>query len=282
MSSFSGKGFSFPLGAKTYVMGILNITPDSFFDGGKWNEPQKAAEHAHEMEADGADLIDIGAQSTRPGHTPLSEAQELEILRQFLPVVRRAVSVPLSVDTFFPAVARYALENGAAIVNDVSGKLSEDMAAVVREHDAGWILMHTGGANADKAAVYPNGVCEDVRAFFADASAFTCEQGIAVQNVCLDPGFGFGKSHEDNLALLRVLASVKPEHHALLTALSCKRMIARESGDDEVQRLCGTLAADTLAIASGTDLIRVHHVREARAAADMADALLRRGGGQNG
>lgn len=278
MSFFSGRGFSFPLGTKTYVMGILNVTPDSFFDGGKWNEPQKAVQHACEMEANGADLIDIGAQSTGPGHTPLSEAQELEILRQFLPAVRKAVRIPISVDTFFPGVARYALENGAAIVNDVSGKLSVDMAAVVREHDAGWILMHTGGANADVTAEYPNGVCADVRAFFKDASAFIREQGIAAQSVCLDPGFGFGKSHEDNLALLRALASVKPEHHALLTALSCKRMIAREAGDDEVQRLCGTLAADTLAIAGGTDLIRVHHVREARAAADMTDALLRRGG----
>lgn len=278
MSFFSGRGFSFPLGTKTYVMGILNVTPDSLIDGGKWNEPQKAVQHACEMEANGADLIDIGAQSTRPGHTPLSEAQELEILRQFLPAVRKAVRIPISVDTFFPGVARYALENGAAIVNDVSGKLSVDMAAVVREHDAGWILMHTGGANADVTAEYPNGVCADVRAFFKDASAFIREQGIAAQSVCLDPGFGFGKSHEDNLALLRALASVKPEHHALLTALSCKRMIAREAGDDEVQRLCGTLAADTLAIAGGTDLIRVHHVREARAAADMTDALLRRGG----
>ncbi len=282
MSFFSGRGFSFPLGVKTYVMGILNVTPDSFFDGGKWNEPQRAAEHAREMEANGADLIDIGAQSTRPGHTPLSEVQELEILRQFLPAVRKAVRIPISVDTFFPGVARYALENGAVIVNDVSGKLSADMAAVVREHDAGWILMHTGGANADVSAAYPNGVCADVRAFFKDASAFIREQGIAAKSVCLDPGFGFGKSHEDNLALLRALASVKPEHHALLTALSCKRMIAREAGDDEVQRLCGTLAADTLAIAGGTDLVRVHHVREARAAADMADALLRRGGMQNG
>ena len=188
----------------------------------------------------------------------------------------------MSVDAFFPATARYALENGAAIVNDVSGKLSVDMAAVVREHDAGWILMHTGGANADVSAAYPNGVCADVRAFFKDASAFIREQGIAAQSVCLDPGFGFGKSHEDNLALLRALASVKPEHHALLTALSCKRMIANEAGSEEVQRLCGTLAADTLAIAGGTDLVRVHHVREARAAADMADALLRRGGMQNG
>lgn len=259
-------------------MGILNVTPDSFFDGGKWNEPQKAAQHAHEMEADGADLIDIGAQSTRPGHTPLSEARELEILRQFLPAVRKAVRIPISVDTFFPGVARYALENGAAIVNDVSGSLSVDMAAVVREHDAGWILMHTGGADADVTAAYPNGVCADVRAFFTEASAFIREQGIATQSVCLDPGFGFGKSHEDNLALLRALGSVKPEKHALLTALSCKRMIAREAGEDEVQRLRGTLAADTLAIAGGTDLIRVHHVREARAAADMADALLRRGG----
>ena len=282
MLSFFGRGFSFPLGERTYIMGILNVTPDSFFDGGKWNEPQKAAMHAREMEADGAALIDVGAQSTRPGHTPLSETQELEILRRFLPAVKEAVQVPISVDTFYPAVAQYALANGASIINDVSGVLSKKMAAVVRTHEAGWILMHTGGANAERAAVYPNGVCADVRAFFQSVSRFANEQGLKDAQICLDPGFGFGKSHRDNLALLRGIASVKPERHALLTALSCKRMIAQEAGASEEQRLFGTVAADTIAIAGGTDFIRVHHVREAKAAADMADALTRRGGDTNG
>lgn len=273
--TFQGRNFSFPLGKRTYVMGILNITPDSFFDGGKWNTPEAACRHAMDMERDGADLIDIGAQSTRPGHTPLCEDDEMRILADFLPPIAACTHVPLSVDTFFPRAAEYALQNGASIVNDVSGIFQERMAAVVRAYNAGWIVMHNGGGDADRVCTYAHGVTEDVAAFFDDMEERAVRFGINADRICYDIGIGFGKSHADNMELLRHIAKFKRPNRALLTALSCKRVIAHETGADGDDRKYGTIAANTLAIAGGTDFIRVHHVREAVLAAKMADALVR-------
>lgn len=275
MYYFRGNGFSFPLNTKTYVMGILNVTPDSFFDGGKWNAPKIALAHALEMEKNGTDLLDIGAQSTRPGHTPLSDAQELEVLKQYLPQIAKQVNIPISVDTFYPLVAEYALQNGAQIVNDVSGVFSEEMAEVVHRYNAGWIVMHSGKSDADTVAAYPNGVTQDVLDFFQEMQT-NCEiHGIKEEQLCFDMGIGFGKSHNDNLELIRNISKLKRQDRALLTALSCKRVIANETHVDGDDRVYGTIAADTLAIAGGTDFIRVHHAREAILAAKMADALVR-------
>lgn len=275
MVAFRGKGFSFPINTRTYVMGILNITPDSFFDGGKWNEPEIACQHAAQMEADGADILDIGAQSTRPGHTPLTEDEELQILKQFLPKVAKSVHIPISVDTFFPKVAEYALANGASIVNDVSGVFNPEMAGVVKAYDAGWIVMHSGQSDADTVAAYPNGVVTDVCTFFENMHTKCCQYGIPDDRICYDIGIGFGKSNADNLELIRNISKIKKEDAALLTALSCKRVVANATGAEGDDRKYGTLAADTLAIAGGTDFIRVHHVKESVLAAKMADALVR-------
>ncbi|MGN0519403.1 MAG: dihydropteroate synthase [Candidatus Fimenecus sp.] len=275
MYYFRGNGFSFPLNTRTYIMGILNVTPDSFFDGGKWNSPQIALQHALEMEKDGTDLLDIGAQSTRPGHTPLSDAEELQVLKQFLPLIAKQVKIPISVDTFYPLVAEYALQNGAQIVNDVSGVFSDKMADIVNRYHAGWIVMHSGNSNSDTVAKYPHGVTQDVLSFF-DRMQEKCEMcGINAEQLCFDMGIGFGKSHADNLELIRNVSQLKRKDRALLTALSCKRVVANETGVDGDDRLYGTVAADTLAIAGGTDFIRVHHIRESVLAAKMADALVR-------
>lgn len=275
MANFQGKGFSFPLGKRTYVMGILNITPDSFFDGGKWNTPKAACRHAMDMERDGADLIDVGAQSTRPGHTPLCEDDEIRILADFLPPIAACTHIPLSVDTFFPRAAEYALQNSASIVNDVSGIFQQSMAQVVRAYDAGWIVMHNGGGDADRVCTYPHGVVEDVCRFFGDMWERAERFGIKGDHICYDVGIGFGKSHADNMELLQHIAECKQSNRALLTALSCKRVIAQTTGADGDDRKYGTIAANTLAILGGTDFIRVHHVREAVLAAKMADALIR-------
>lgn len=275
MDYFQGNGFSFPLNTRTYVMGILNITPDSFFDGGRWNDPQIALEHALEMEKQGADLLDIGAQSTRPGHTPLRDEQELNILKQYLPQIAKQVHIPISVDTFYPLVAEYALQNGAQIINDVSGKFSAETAELVKRYGAGWIVMHSGNSNSDTVAHYENGVTQDVL-FFFDRMQENCEAfGIQAQQLCFDMGIGFGKSHADNLELIRNIPMLKRADRALLTALSCKRVVANETDAQGEDRLYGTIAADTLAIAGGTDFIRVHHVKEAVLAAKMADAVVR-------
>ena len=274
---FKGNGFSFEINKRTYIMGILNVTPDSFFDGGQWNSPEKAVEHALKMQEDGADIIDIGAQSTRPGSTLLSEDEELEIIKKYIPAVTSAVNVPVSVDTFYPKVAEYCLENGAKIINDVSSKMDREMALVVKKHNAGWIVMHTGNASASQEADYSKcgGVVNDVLAFFNKAEEIAAEYSISRENICFDMGFGFGKSHFDNLELLRNIDKLKSPERALLTALSCKRLVKNETGADGYDRVFGTLAADTLAIAGGTDFIRVHHVKEACLAAKMTDAVVR-------
>ena len=274
---FKGNGFSFEINKRTYIMGILNVTPDSFFDGGQWNSPEKAVEHALKMQEDGADIIDIGAQSTRPGSILLSEDEELEIIKKYIPAVTSAVNVPVSVDTFYPRVAEYCLENGAKIINDVSSKMDREMALVVKKHNAGWIVMHTGNASASQEADYSKcgGVVNDVLAFFDKAEKIAAEYSISRENICFDMGFGFGKSHFDNLELLRNMDKLKFPKRALLTALSCKRLVKNETGADGYDRVFGTLAADTLAIAGGTDFIRVHHVKEACLAAKMTDAVVR-------
>lgn len=274
---FKGNGFSFEINKRTYIMGILNVTPDSFFDGGQWNSPEKAVEHALKMQGDGADIIDIGAQSTRPGSVLLSEDEELEIIKKYIPAVTSVVNVPVSVDTFYPKVAEYCLENGAKIINDVSSKMDREMALVVKKHNAGWIVMHTGNASASQEADYSKcgGVVNDVLAFFDKAEEIAAEYSISRENICFDMGFGFGKSHFDNLELLRNIDKLKSPERALLTALSCKRLVKNETGADGYDRVFGTLAADTLAIAGGTDFIRVHHVKEACLAAKMTDAVVR-------
>lgn len=274
---FKGSGFSFEINKRTYIMGILNVTPDSFFDGGQWNSPEKAVEHALKMQEDGADIIDIGAQSTRPGSVLLSEKEELEIIKKYISAVTSAVNVPVSVDTFYPRVAEYCLENGAKIINDVSSKMDREMALVVKKHNAGWIVMHTGNASASQEADYSKcgGVVNDVLAFFDKAEKIAAEYAISRENICFDMGFGFGKSHFDNLELLRNTDKLKSPERALLTALSCKRLVKSETGADGYDRVFGTLAADTLAIAGGTDFIRVHHVKEACLAAKMTDAVVR-------
>ena len=275
MYMFKGANFSFPLNQRTYILGILNITPDSFFDGGKWNEPEIAIRHALQMQKNGADIIDVGAQSTRPGHIELTDDEELSVLKQFLPSLLKNVSIPISVDTFYPKVAQYALENGASIINDVSGIFNPEMAKLIQKYNAGWIVMHSGKSDSDSEIIYPNGVVEDVLSFFGEMKEKSMRYGISSHQLCFDLGIGFGKSHADNLTLIREINRLKSTDSALLTALSCKRMVAYETNAEGEDRLFGTIAADTLAIAGGTDFIRVHHVKEAKLAAKMADVLTR-------
>lgn len=277
MYFFKGKNFAFPLNERTYVMGILNVTPDSFFDGGEWNSPQKAVSHAFEMQKDGADIIDVGAQSTRPGSMLLTENEELEIIRQYIDLLCDSVSVPVSVDTFYPSVADYCLSHGASIINDVSGVINPDMANVISRHKAGWIVVHTGQKSADETADFSNvgGVTNGVIKFFDKAEKEALSYGIKKENLCFDMGIGFGKSYDDNLELVRNINKLKTPERALLTALSCKRIVNQTTGADGYDRVFGTIAADVMSIAGGTDFIRVHHVKEAVLSAKMADKLVR-------
>lgn len=271
---FSGKNFNFELGKKTYVMGILNVTADSFFDGGKYNSPEKAVDHAKRMIEDGADIIDIGAHSTRPGHIVLSPDEELEIIKQYLPLLSNEANAVISVDTFYPQVAKYALENGASIINDVSGVFNPEIAELIKEYNCGWIIMHTGDGDASTVVEYEN-VTLDVFNFFNDMLN-ECEKfGINRNQLAFDMGIGFGKSYEDNLELIKNIKNIKIKDVALLTALSSKRVVANATNAEKEDLVYGTIAANSLAIQGGTDIIRVHNVRENVLAARMCDAVVR-------
>lgn len=265
--------FIFDTSSHTLVCGILNITPDSFSDGGKWDEPQKALEHALEMQALGADIIDVGAQSTRPGSTRLSADEENARLIPVLDLLKGRITVPISVDTFYPECARTALTHGAKIINDVSGEASDEMAKVVSEFGAGWIIMHNP-AGADAVPVYENGVSDDVLDFFGRAARVAKSHGIPASSLCFDPGIGFAKSYEDNLRLIRDIGKIKTDGSALMSAASRKRVIGTASGEtDAAKRDPGTVALHTASILNGADVIRAHDVFSAVQSARVADAL---------
>lgn len=272
---YAGKDFSFELGKKTYVMGILNVTKDSFADGGKYNTPEKAKQHTEEMLLQGADIIDIGAQSTRPGSTLMSPQDELNIIKQYLPYLANEFDCVFSVDTFYPQVAEYALNNGASIINDVSGKFNEDMAELVLKYDCGWIITHTGNGDAETVPEYKTSVTEDVIAFF-DKTLDRCTQlQIPHNRIMLDVGIGFGKNYEQNIEVIKNISRIKRNKVALLTALSLKRVVGTATNTEKDNRIYGTISANTLAIAGGTDFIRVHNVKENVLGAKMADVVVR-------
>lgn len=272
---FSGKNFRFELGKKTYVMGILNVTKDSFADGGKYNTPLKAKAHVKEMILQGADVIDIGAQSTRPDSQIISPQEELEIIKQYLPFLANEFDCIISVDTFYPEVAEYALNNGASIINDVSGVFNVEMAQLVKKYDCGWIVMHTGGGNANTVPEYKNSVTDDVVEFFNNVLNKCDKMNIPHRNIMLDIGVGFGKTYEQNIEIIKNISKIKRDNVALLTALSLKRVVGTATNTEKEDRLFGTISANSLAIANGTDFIRVHNVKEAVLGAKMADVLVR-------
>ncbi len=276
------ENFIFDTSSHTLVCGILNITPDSFSDGGKWDEPQKALEHALEMQSLGADIIDVGAQSTRPGSTRLSVEEENARLIPVLDLLKGKITVPISVDTFYPECARTALTHGAKIINDVSGEASDEMARVVGEYRAGWIIMHNP-AGADAVPVYEGGVSGDVLDFFGRAARVAKSHGILAGSLCFDPGIGFAKSYEDNLRLIRDIGKLKLNGSALMSAASRKRVIGTASGEtDAARRDPGTVALHTASILNGADIIRAHDVFSAVQSARVADALKKICGEENG
>lgn len=272
---FAGNNFSFDLGKRSYIMGILNVTKDSFADGGKYNSPEKATEHTAQMLDEGADIIDIGAQSTGPNSTLMSETEELEIIKQYLPLLSNKFNCVFSVDTFYPSVAEYALNNGASIINDVSGAFNEDMAGLVKKYNCGWIITHTGGGNSKCVPEYKTNITDEIIAFF-DSILKKCEDFTIPSNrIMLDVGIGFGKSYGHNLEVIKNIDKIKRKNVALLTALSLKRVISTATNSDDYDRVYGTISANALAIAGGTDFIRVHNVKEAVLGAKMADAVIR-------
>lgn len=269
---FIHKSGFFELGKKTYIMGILNVTPDSFFDGGCYNSPEKALNHALKMVQDGADIIDIGANSTRPNAKILSAEEELSIIKKYIPFLTQNVNTVFSVDTFYPEVAEYALNNGASVINDVSGVFNMQMAETVKKYKCGWVIMYNGRVQ-EKKDTGSITVTEKVSAFFSEMLKKCSNFGIPTEYIMLDPGIGFTDSFEEDIEIIRNTDILKNNGCAYLTALSNKRVIKNSSGAEGNDRIYGTIAANVLSAMGGADFLRVHNVKENRLAINTADII---------
>ena len=262
-----------PLGRKTYLAGILNLTPDSFSDGGDFVGIDEAVRQFHQMVEDGAAMIDIGGESTRPGHVPVSAEEEISRVIPFLEAIRPQTEVLISIDTSKAVVAEAALAAGADIVNDVWGAQRDPrMAEVIGAADAACILMH----NRPTEAAGVGDVIVAIREFWEESVSRVKAAGVRNEAIILDPGLGFGKSYEENWEIMRRLSELCGMGYPLLLGASRKSMIARLLDlKDPKARLNGTLATTVLAIQAGADFIRVHDVRENRECAEVADHCVR-------
>jgi len=256
-------------------MGIVNVTPDSFSDGGKFFDPARAVARALELVAQGAEILDLGGESTRPAAAPVAEAEEL---RRVIPVVEQLASrvkIPLSIDTVKPAVARAALQAGASIINDVAAHRTDDaMWRVVAECGAGYICMHAQGTpqTMQTNPVYAD-VVREVGEFFGERLEKLNACGVAADQVVLDVGIGFGKTPGHNLQLLAALRSFTKWRRPLLLGVSRKSFIGTLLGTDLAARLPASLACASLAVAAGVQIIRTHDVAETVQAVRMTEAI---------
>ena len=257
-------------GRRTYIMGIINLTPDSFSGDGLAGDAEAAAALARQMEVDGADIIDVGAESTRPGSAPISAEAEAARLLPALATICAAVRIPVSVDTYKARVAQQAIDAGASIVNDVWGLLADGaMAPVIAAAGVPAILMHN-----QREAQYHD-LVSDVIAGLRRIADIALAAGIPDHNIILDPGIGFGKTADHNLALLRRLPELRTLGYPMLLGVSRKSTIGRILNLPPEERLEGTAAAVAMSIAGGTDIVRVHDVKAMARVARMTDAIVR-------
>jgi len=264
---------TFDLSRRGLVMGILNVTPDSFSDGGRWVEVEAAVERARQMAAQGADLIDIGGESTRPGADPVSEAEEM---RRVLPVIEQLADLALSIDTMKPAVARAALDVGAEIVNDVTGLRDPAMREVVRATGAGAIAMHMQGEpRTMQSAPHYADVCGEIRETFRQTLDACLACGIDPMCLAFDPGIGFGKTVAHNLTLLRNLEAVRVGGRPLVLGVSRKSFIGKVLGSERMDdRDWPTVALTSYLRERGASVLRVHDVKPNAEALRMTEAIL--------
>lgn len=255
-------------------MGILNITPDSFSDGGLFLETEKAVQRAVQLETEGADIIDIGGESTRPGAGAVSESEELHRVIPVIEAIRNRSSIVLSIDTYKARVADEALQHGANWVNDISGlRFDWNMVQVVKKHDCPVVVMHMLGT-PQTMQVNPSyqDVVKDLHAFFEERIKFLSAQGVS--KIILDPGIGFGKRLEDNLVILRHLDSFRRYGYPLLVGTSRKSFIGTITGKAVEDRSAGTLATVAWSVAQGASVVRTHDVAGARDAIKMIERII--------
>ena len=264
-----------PLGPSVLIMGILNVTPDSFSDGGRFVDPVAAVDQAQKMIAEGADIIDIGGESTRPGVSYINEEEEIVRIRPIVEALGKRTDIPLSIDTRKAAVAQVALDLGVAIVNDVSA-LQDDsrMAQVIEESGAGVVLMHRQGHSATmQDAPHYEDVVEEVKSFLAKRVALAQSMGIPSDHIIVDPGIGFGKTCKHNFRILANLGEFLELNQPLLVGLSRKGFIGELTGKPVAEREMGNAAAIAIAVWQGTHILRVHDVGAMKDAIRVAQAL---------
>ncbi len=263
------------LDSKVLIMGILNVTPDSFSDGGQSLDPKIAVDRAQQMIAEGADIIDIGGESTRPGASYVSEEEEIKRIGPIFEFLGKCTDVPLSIDTRKASVARVALDSGASIVNDVSA-LREDacMAQVVQESGAGVVLMHRQGDSAtmQQAPHYTN-VVGEVKSFLSESILRARSVGIMPDRIMIDPGIGFGKTCYHNLEILANIGEFLQLEQPLMIGLSRKAFIGEITGKPVAEREMGNAAAVAIAVWQGANVLRVHDVAAMKDAIQVAQAL---------
>ncbi len=264
------------LGARTYIMGILNVTPDSFSDGGQFMDVERAIAHAREMLAEGADIIDIGGESTRPGHIPVDAEEEIRRVVPVIEAVRREFpGVPISIDTYKASVAEAAVKAGANMINDVWGLLHDpDLAAVAAQYQVPVVVMHN-----QEGTEYTD-LMHDIIASLRRSVRTAVAAGLPPDMVIIDPGIGFGKTVAQNLDVLKDLAELQVLGRPILLGTSRKSTIGKVLGGVPVEeRVEGTAATVALGIACGADIVRVHDVKAIKRVAMMTDAIVRPGRG---
>ena len=256
---------------QTYIMGILNVTPDSFSDGGKFHGIDAALKRAEQMKREGAAILDIGGESTRPGYTPVSAEEEMERVLPVISAIKQRLDIPISVDTYKSTVAKAAILEGADLINDIWGlKRDEDMASVIAQSKAACCLMHN---RLD--AVYGNFV-EDLMADLKECIEMAHQAGIEKDKIILDPGVGFAKNYEQNMEVLRHLGQVNTLGYPVLLGASRKSVIGLTLDLPSDKRLEGTLVTTVAAVQMGCSFVRVHDVKENYRAIQMAQAIYKR------
>lgn len=268
-------------GKRTLIMGILNVTPDSFYDGGKYSSVESALERAREMVKEGADIIDVGGESSRPGSSPVSKDEELSRILPVIKAISDELDVPISVDTYRAEVAEVAINAGARMVNDITAlRGDDDMAKVVREYGVPVCLMHMKGTpqNMQKNPHYGD-VMSEIARFLYERAEYAIAKGIDEKNIILDPGIGFGKRTgegiEDNCEIIARLAELKSLGFPVLVGLSRKTFIGNLSNTETEERLESSLGAEAIAIANGADILRVHDIKETKRMAMVVDRIVR-------
>ncbi|MFC7322293.1 dihydropteroate synthase [Halobacillus campisalis] len=262
---------TYRLEEESVVMGILNITPDSFSDGGRFTHLEAAVEQAVQMEKDGAHIIDIGGESTRPGHKPVSAKEELDRVLPVIDALKERISIPISIDTFKSDVAEKAIEAGAEIINDVWGaKADPDIAKVAARHNVPIILMHNRN-NKDYNSLIP-----DMKQDLRESIEIAKQAGVQDEHIILDPGVGFAKTAEDNLLVMRELDQFQELGYPLLLGTSRKSFIGKVLDLPVEERMEGTGATVCLGIAKGVHIVRVHDVKAITRMTKMMDAMIGR------